>query len=211
MLQANSTLTWRDVRHILANTARKVQPAQAAVTTTSYFGGASFTLEQGWVTNTAGFNFHNYFGFGLVNASAAVTAAGTHTAGSLGTLSSVNVTAAIGTTTSPANTITGLSKTFSISGLTTVEQAEITLYLGSGYLPYCNQVELTSPSGTKSILFNMDSAHTSASTGGIRLLSNAFYGETAAGTWTLKVINRCSSPAQTLSATTGQKLTIRGR
>jgi subtilisin-like proprotein convertase family protein len=56
----------------------------------------------------------------------------------------------------------------------------------------------------------MDSAHTSASTGGIRLLSNAFYGETAAGTWTLKVINRCASPAQTLSTTTGQKLTIRG-
>jgi subtilisin-like proprotein convertase family protein len=140
-----------------------------------------------------------------------VTAAGTHTAGSLGTLSSVNVTAAIGTTTIPDNTITGLSKTFSISGLTTVEQAELTLYVGSGYLPYCNQIELTSPSGTKSIVFNMDSAHTSASTSGIRLLSNAFYGETAAGTWTLKVINRCSTPAQTLSTTTGQKLTIRGR
>jgi len=211
MLQANAALTWRDVRHILANTARKVQPAQAAVSTTSYFGGATFTLEQGWITNTGGFNFHNYFGFGLVNASAAVTAAGTHTAGSLGTLSSVNVTAAIGTTTIPDNTITGLSKTFSISGLTTVEQAELTLYVGSGYLPYCNQIELTSPSGTKSIVFNMDSAHTSASTSGIRLLSNAFYGETAAGTWTLKVINRCSTPAQTLSTTTGQKLTIRGR
>ncbi|MEN9586919.1 MAG: hypothetical protein RIT15_494 [Pseudomonadota bacterium] len=210
MLQANSSLTWRDVRHILANTARKVQPAQAAVTTTSYFGGSSFTLEQGWVTNSAGFHFHNYFGFGLVDASAAVTAAGTHTAGSLGTLTSVNNTATIGTTTLPASTITGLSKTFSISGLTTVEQVEVTLYVGSGYLPYCNQVELTSPNNTKSILFNMDSAHTSASTGGIRLLSNAFYGETAAGTWTLKVINRCASPAQTLSTTTGQKLTIRG-
>ena len=210
MLQANSSLTWRDVRHILANTARKVQPAQAAVATTSYFGGTSFTLEQAWVTNTAGFHFHNYFGFGLVDASAAVTAAGTYTAGSLGTLTSVNTTAAIGTTTIPASTITGLSKTFSISGLTTVEQAELTFYVGSGYVPYCNQVELTSPGGTKSILFNMDSAHTSASTGGVRLLSNAFYGETAAGTWTLKVINRCSSPAQTLSTTTGQKLTIRG-
>ena len=211
MLQANSSLTWRDVRHILANTARKVQPAQAVVTTTSYFGGSSFTLEQAWVTNTAGFHFHNYFGFGLVDASAAVIAAVAHTAGSLGTFTSVNTTATIGTTTIPASTMTGLSKTFSIAGLTTVEQAELTLYVGSGYLPYCNQVELTSPGGTKSILFNMDSAHTSASTGGIRLLSNAFYGETAAGTWSLKVINRCSSPAQVLSATTGQNLTIRGR
>lgn len=210
MLQANSSLTWRDVRHILANTARKVQPAQAMVTTTSYFGGSSFTLEQGWVTNAAGFHFHNYFGFGLLDASAAVIAAGTHIAGSLGTLTSVNTTAAIGTTTIPANAITGLSKTFSLSGIATVEQAELTLYVGSGYVPYCHQVELTSPSGTKSILFNMDSAHTSASTGGIRLLSNAFYGETATGTWTLKVMNSCSSPAQTLSTTTAQKLTIRG-
>jgi len=210
MLQANSSLTWRDVRHILAKTARKVQLAQSAVTTTSYFGGSSFTLEQAWVTNAAGFAFHNYFGFGLVDAAAAVTAAGTHIAGILGTFTSVNATAALGTTTIPANDINGLPKTFSIAGLTTVEQAELTLYVGSGYVPFCSQVELTSPSGTKSILFNMDSAHTSASTGGIRLLSNAFYGETATGTWTLKVINSCSPPAQTLSTTTAQKLTIRG-
>jgi hypothetical protein len=223
MLQANSSLTWRDIRHILAKTARKVQSSQAAVTTTSYFSGATFTLEQAWVTNAAGvgvgndtngFAYHNYFGFGLVDASAAVSAASSYTAGSLGTFTSVNNTATIGTTTIPANDINGLSKTFTISGISKVEQAELMLYVGSGYLPYCNQVELTSPAGTKSIMFNMNSAHTSASTSGIRLLANAFYGENAAGTWTLKVINRSGtgcSAAQSLSTTVGQKLTIRGR
>ncbi len=213
MLQTNSSLTWRDVRHILASTARKVQPTQPVITTTSYFGGSSFTLEQGWTTNSAGFNFHNYYGFGLVDASAAVTAAGSYVAGSLGTFASITQTLTPGNTaamTIPAASTTGLPLSFSMTGMTTVEQAEFTLYVGSGYLPYCNQVELTSPGGTKSILFNMNSAHTSASTAGIRLLSNAFYGETAAGTWTLKVINRCSSPAQILSTTLGQKLVLRG-
>ncbi len=209
MLQVNPNLTWRDVRHILASTARVVQSSQPAVINTTYFNGSTLVLEQGWVTNAANFHFHNHYGFGLVDASAAVAAARTYVAGSLGVFQSVSQTAAIGATTI-GQSFAGLTKTFAMAGLTTVEQAEITFNVGDGYLPYCNQVELTSPSGTKSIVFNMDSAHTSASMGGIRLLSNAFYGEPAAGTWTLKVMNRCASPVQSLSTAVGQQLTVRG-
>jgi subtilisin family serine protease len=210
MLQANPALTWRDVRHILATTARRVNPSQAPITNSTSFSGSSFTLEQGWVLNAGGYWYHNWYGFGLVNAAAAVAMAQTYTAGSLGTFVAETKSAAIGTTNIDFSS-TGLTKTFAIAGTspTTVEQAELTLYFGSGYQPICHQIELSSPAGTKSIVLNMDSAHTSASTNGVRFMSNAFYGEPAAGTWTVRFINSCTT--QTLSTTSAQQLTIRGR
>jgi hypothetical protein len=95
------------------------------------------------------------------------------------------------------------------SAPSTTEQAEVTIYFGDGFQPICNQIELTSPSGTKSILLNMDSAHTTASTSGVKFVSNAFYGEPVAGNWTLRFINSCT--AQNLSPSTPHQLTIRGR
>jgi subtilisin family serine protease len=207
MLQANPQLTWRDVRHILASTSRRVNPASAAITS------ETLTLEQGWVKNGAGFWYHNWYGFGLVNAAAAVAMAQSYTAGSLGTFTSQEFHAELGNVTIPSGGLDGLTKAFSVTGPTTVEQAELTLYFSNSYAPICTQIELSSPSGTKSIVLNMGSAHTVAATTGIRFLSNAFYGESAAGTWTLRFIKSdataCSS--SNLSSTTRQALTIRGR
>jgi subtilisin family serine protease len=206
MLQANPQLTWRDVRHILASTSRRVNPASAAITS------ETLTLEQGWVKNGAGFWYHNWYGFGLVNAAAAVAMAQSY-AVSLGTFTAQTFNAAVGDTTIPSGGLDGLTKAFSVTGPTTVEQAELTLYFSNSYAPICTQIELSSPSGTKSIVLNMGSAHTVAATTGIRFLSNAFYGESAAGTWTLRFIKSdataCSS--SNLSSTTRQALTIRGR
>ena len=211
ILQANPNLTWRDVRHILASTSRRVNPAQSPITNTSYFG-APFVLEQGWVLNAGGYWYHNWYGFGLVNTAAAVAMAQKYVAGSLGNFLSETKSASIGATNIPTG-ITGLTNTFTVTGNapSTVEQAELTLYFGAVFNPTCVQIELTSPRGTKSIVMNSDSAHTSASTSGVRFLSNAFYGEPAAGNWTLRFINSCTSPISTLSSVTAQKLIIRGR
>lgn len=221
MLQANPNLTWRDVRHILAVTSRRVNPTQAAITNTSYFG-SSFTLEQAWVKNAGGFWYHNWYGFGLVNAAAAVAMAQSYTAGSLGTFVSETKAAngGVGTTSIPFG-ISSRTKTFTITGSSPslVEQAELTLHLGPDFLPLCHKIELISPSGTQSIVLHMDTAHTSASMSGVRFVSNAFYGESAAGNWTLRLSNSCSdsflqtsgTSLQTLSSTTAQQLTIRGR
>ncbi|RMX55348.1 hypothetical protein pdam_00021239 [Pocillopora damicornis] len=55
-LQANSNLTWRDVQHIIANSARAAP------------GGV--WLKQGhWLQNKAGFNISKVYGFGLMDAS----------------------------------------------------------------------------------------------------------------------------------------------
>ena len=209
MLQVNPSLTWRDVRHILASTSRRISPNQAPISNSTYFG-SSFILEQGWVLNSGGYWYHNWYGFGLVNASAAVAMAQNFSAGNLGSYIFETQTATLGATTIPFG-ISGLTKTFAMSGSapSTTEQAEVTIYFGAGFQPICNQIELTSPSGTKSILLNMDSAHTTASTSGVKFVSNAFYGEPVAGNWSLRFINSCA--AQNLSPTTAQTLTIRGR
>lgn len=211
MLQANPALTWRDVRHILASTSRRVNATQAAITNTTIFG-SSFTLEQAWVLNSGGFWYHNWYGFGLANAAAAVAMAQSYPTGLLGSFVAETASAALGSTSIAPVSSAGLTKTFSIAGAapSIVEQAELVLHFGSGYVPTCTQIELSSPQGTKSILLNIGSAHTTASVNGVKFMSNAFYGEAAAGTWTLKFFNGCPS-AQPLSTATAQQLTIWGR
>ena len=55
MLEANPNLSWRDVHGVLAATATKTQPSDPS-----------------WATNGAGLSHSDIYGFGLVNASAAV-------------------------------------------------------------------------------------------------------------------------------------------
>jgi subtilisin family serine protease len=58
MLEAKPRLTWRDVQHILARTSRKTDARQTE-----------------WTENTAGFEHSHDYGFGMVDANAAVEAA----------------------------------------------------------------------------------------------------------------------------------------
>lgn len=58
MLEANPNLGWRDVRNILARSARKVDPNNNE-----------------WATNNSGLNIHPGYGFGAVDANAAVAMA----------------------------------------------------------------------------------------------------------------------------------------
>ena len=60
MLQANPELTWRDVQGVLASTSQKTDPDDPS-----------------WTTNAAGFHHSPLYGFGLVDASAAVSASKT--------------------------------------------------------------------------------------------------------------------------------------
>ena len=55
ILEAKPKLTWRDIKYILAKTAVQID-----------------TDNKGWITNNAGFNYHNAYGFGLIDAEAAV-------------------------------------------------------------------------------------------------------------------------------------------
>lgn len=91
--EANPTLSWREIRYILAKTADKVDPDDAPVTLLvgSQSSGSRIsdtdrhrdtdepsngvTAHLGWVENAAGYAFNNKYGFGRVNAGKAVALA----------------------------------------------------------------------------------------------------------------------------------------
>jgi len=190
MLEANPALTWRDVKHILASTSTQVNAAKAAISIN--LSNGSYVVEPAWVTNFAGYHFHNWYGFGRVNAAAAVAAARTYVYGSLGTfqntgwLNSGTVNAAI-----PDNSTAGASHVIVVPDALTVEAVQIRV---SATHPWVGDLtfELTSPVGTRSVLkTSYDGMANNGASGfnNFQLASNAFYGEPAAGDWTLKVVD----------------------
>ena len=213
MLEANPNLSVRDLKYILAKTAKKVDAAFPGVSATDIIPGSTIVLERGWVTNSAGWAFSNRYGFGAVNASAAVAMAKTYT----------NYLPAVQNSTdqfqaAPPAIIAPLSPTGSqatiqvTESFNTVEHVIVFLNIAATPGLVCNQVELTSPSGTKSILMHAANGFANSSVVNSRFLSNAFYGEPVNGNWILTFYDFCGvsgSPTQ-LSTTDPQLLMIVG-
>jgi subtilisin-like proprotein convertase family protein len=191
ILEAKPPLTWRDVKHILASTARQIDAARAAVSITLGNGGA-YVAEPAWTTNFAGFKFHNWYGFGMVNASAAVNMASTYTLGQLGTLADTGfiASAALGLAI-PDNSSVGVTTTLNVPNTPAVQFIEAVQIRVSATHTFTGDlgIELVSPKGTRSVLKNIRDQFNSASLSNMVLLSNAFYGENPTGTWTIKVVD----------------------
>ena len=198
MLSANPNLTWRDVKHILAVTADKVEPnAAASAHPIQGSGLAGHVYQQGWVTNAAGINFHNWYGFGRVNVDRAVTMAKTYVS-ALGTYKTTGYKYDSGliNVVAPAASATGITRTLNVTENWSIESVQVKLSEKS-----CTGnvgVELTSPAGTKSILLNINNGLLESSTTNHVLLSNAFYGENSAGVWSLKLISGAATCTPTL-------------
>ena len=77
LLEAYPSLTWRDVKHVIANSARKNDIGR------SY--SRNGLLQYDWITNAAGYSHHYWYGFGAFDVGAALNFAATYTANSLGT------------------------------------------------------------------------------------------------------------------------------
>lgn len=214
MLEANPQLSYRDVRYILAKTAKKVDPFFPGRQATDLITGEIVVLEQGWVTNAAGWSHSNWYGFGAVDAGAAVAMAKTYTSYLPPLVDSApHLVVASGTLTVPKLSTTGLPVTFSVTeSFKTVEHVVVFVNVSSTPLTGCNQIELTSPSGTKSILLNGANGFQNISLPNVRFLSNAFYGESPNGTWTLRFFDFCGGTVlpTTLSSTQPQVLGLVG-
>jgi subtilisin family serine protease len=196
VLEANPDLTWRDVKHILASTATQIDAGRGAVDITlpsPCTANCTYEAEPAWIINkaTPAFHYHNWYGFGLVNADAAVTMAKGYTAGAFGalvdtgTLSSGPLNLAI-----PDNSTTGAGSSITVGGSPGfVEAIQISVtakHTFTGDLA----IELTSPKGTRSVLKTGDDGFGGApNLSGMVLISNAFYGENPAGPWSLKVVD----------------------
>lgn len=73
LLDVEPNLTFRDIKHILATTARKIHTDIPEIKVV--IGDTPLVLQHGWVMNSAGYSFHNLFGFGLVDVDGAVAMA----------------------------------------------------------------------------------------------------------------------------------------
>lgn len=196
LLESNPNLSWRDVKHIIASTARQVDSSAGPTPhpfnyfrNQTNFDLSGHVYEQGWVTNGAGYKFHNWYGFGAIDIDAAVAMAKSYSV-NLGTFTSQSYVSAPDITI-PDNSSTGASDTINVTGNLVIESIQLTVdvtHPSSGDLG----VELTSPNGTKSILLNINNSlllGSDANLANVVLLSNAFYGESSTGNWTVKVID----------------------
>ena len=80
LLEVNPNFTWRDIKHILANTGKIVDETRSKVLS---FNSTDISMHS-WITNAAGYNHHNWFGFGKLDVNAAITFAKNMTPNSLG-------------------------------------------------------------------------------------------------------------------------------
>ena len=179
MLEANPSLGWRDVQHVLASSARKNDPTDA-----------------GWSRNGAGRWINDKYGFGVVDAAAAVNLARTWQ-NVTPEVSATSGTITVGSTIPDASSA-GITSSFTVGADITVESVEIVLsatHASRGHL----QVVLTSPSGTRSVL-----AEPHADTGNNytnwMFSTVRDWGESAAGTWTLTVSDLTAGTAGTFGS-----------
>ena len=188
MLDANPNLGYRDVQTILAATARH---------TGSGFGQPLSGAERyAWEWNHAGnwngggMHFSEDYGYGLVDALAAVRLAESwnqqNTYDNRATASALKNQA--GTLPIPDLGTTNL--TFSIAGGVAVERVAIDLGISHTYSSDL-VIELISPTGTVSQIMNRNFGSTDfpSYTGSYNMTfsSTAFLGENSAGTWTLQI------------------------
>jgi subtilisin family serine protease len=202
MLEANPNLSWRDVQRILATTARQVDVNRAAVVDTGVAG--NYVSEPAWTTNAAGRPFHNWYGFGAVDADAAVAAARAYTdflfAG--GILSDTNNVTGLNLAV-PDNNATGVTNSLGIASNFTIETVQVEVSTTSSNNTFQDiALELVSPSGTKSVMLNNKNGLGAAgSMTNTRFRSNAFLDEPSVGNWTLRVVDGfADAPTYTLTA-----------
>jgi Ca2+-binding RTX toxin-like protein len=181
MLEANPELGWRDVQEILALSARQVGDPGSLTGSEKY--AWSYNGADNW--NGGGMHFSNDYGFGLVDALAAVRLAESWT---LQGTSANEVRVGVSATFNRAIPDNG-STTFqlAIPNNILIDHVELTvdiLHPNRGDL----RITLTSPDGTISIV--LDRPLNGTDTGDnllFRFGSNAFWGENSAGTWTVTI------------------------
>lgn len=210
MLEANPDLGYRDVQAILAATARH--------TGGDTFDGGGLTGNEryAWDWNGAtdwnggAMHFSDDYGFGLVDALAAVRLAEswsrTSTEANRITIADV---AADQASVAIVDQDT-VEMTFQVTGEIDIERVALSLGLTHTWLSDL-EIELESPDGTISELMrdNFGSADaTDYGTQDMTLMSNAFRGEASAGTWTLRFTDDYLGDAGLVSNAT---ITLSGR
>lgn len=202
VMSANPQLDARTVKHILATTARKLDPDNSGVNlsfTDRNGNNSSYNAIPGWQQNAAGYNFHYFYGLGAVNVDAAVQQA-LQTTTALPALQVTDWRNSDTELTIPDADIEGVTGSMQVNDNLTIEAVQLKLSVKHPRLRDL-AVELISPSGTRSVLLSprtglvnvgSDTMHNAV------LLSQHFYGEAAAGQWQIRVLDTDKGSSQTL-------------
>jgi subtilisin-like proprotein convertase family protein len=175
VLQVNQGLTWRDVQGILALTSQKIEPNDSS-----------------WATNTAGFHHSYKYGFGLVDASAAVKAAKNWVNYS----PEQEIKAQSGLidlliAEYPADPISS-KVTIVASDAFVTESVVVYLNLTHSSRGDLN-ITLTSPSGTQSLLSPGKRPENGQTDEYWKLLTVRNWGESVGGEWTISLVDEAAS------------------
>lgn len=185
MLEANPNLNWRDVQHILVRTAKQNDPS-----------------DLDWIVNGAGHHVNHKYGFGAIDAEAAVRLAKSWTSvGDEVTISSElqNVLTDI----PDGDEETGVTSAISINDDISVEKVEVVF--NADHNDWCDlKIVLISPDGTQSVLADSISSDPNvASADKLKPASNIWtftsarhWGESSKGEWRLQVFDREGNQVQ---------------
>ena len=171
MLEANPNLNWRDVQHILVESATK-----------------NHTTDTNWTVNQAGHDINDKYGFGFVNAAGAVDLARTWISVD-DEVTPTPVTTAVGSPLSDGGA--AVKSTVTYPALVSIETVEVTVDITH---PHVHDLDIflthTSADGSQTTVSNFsdprapDDAQSNLQW---TFTSVRHWGETSDGTWTLSV------------------------
>jgi subtilisin-like proprotein convertase family protein len=202
MLQANTGLGFRDVSDILAMTARKNDLASP-----------SWVATKGGNWNMTDMHFSRDFGFGLLDATAAVHLAESWTAPANTVANWVSKDAVSTAATATIPESGALTIAAAMADNIRIDRVEVLLDLGAA-LPSQLKATLTSPGGTTVTLFDQplsrslengapDTSIAETAWPGVFTVGvTAFLGETSQGTWTIKLEDTVAGTTATYNSAT---------
>ncbi len=204
MLQANPDLGYRDVQQILAYTARQTDPGSA-----TWVGNGADT----W--NGGGLHFSTDYGFGLVDARAAVRLAEAYSAlGSKPATEANLVTQTSRSLPSAPEVVdsTGVTATFEMEAGIFINHVDLNLGMIAAD-PSHIVVTLVSPDGTQIAMVSDPLNAKTAWPINFTVGTDAFWGEDSGkngdiGTWTLKIVDNGDDPSGVFF--TGASLSLEG-
>lgn len=180
LLQANPNLGWRDVKEILIRSARK-----------------NDATDSDWINNGAGFHFNHKYGAGFVNATAALALARAWTP--LAAERSITAGGVVDLAI-PDQVAAGAASALSVAPdvplrVETVEVTVSVTHPNRGQLRF----ELTSPAGTRTVLGMPRTEDTGANLTNWTFSTPRHWGESAAGTWTVRAIDTVAGATGSLT------------
>ena len=176
MLEANPNLTYRDVQDILVHTSERVDPGDAE-----------------WGQNGAGLWVNRNYGFGGIDASAAVNAAVSHAL--LGPELSHSTGVQTVNQAIPDAGGASITQTVNVASSDAISIEHVQVVFNATHAGDIGELEvvLTSPSGTESILANSRGGETATAYNNWSFTSTRHWDESSEGDWTVTVTDNIAN------------------